>query len=75
MSCEVNTIWKENMYDQIIEEFSPEENRDGQYKIIDELLESTVWRQADPELIPELQADTDTLILALVEKRFWQRGH
>ena len=74
MSCEVNTIWKENMYDQIMTEFDKDGSLD-RYALIDELLESSVWRMADPDLIPELQVNIDTLVASLVEKRFWRRGH
>lgn len=72
MSCEVNTMWKENMFESILEDISI--GRISRTDIINELLESTVWQQADESLIPECQADTDTLIAALVEKRFWRRG-
>ena len=72
MSCEVNTMWKENMFEAILEDLEIE--RISRTDIINELLESTVWQQADESLIPECQADTDTLILALVEKRFWRRS-
>ena len=66
MSCEVNTMVKENLFAEI--------ERLSRTEIINELLETTVWQQADESLIPECQADDDTLIAALVEKRFWRRS-
>ena len=73
MSCEVDTMWKENEFCSISEDL--EIGRIDRTEIINQLLETTVWQQADESLIPECQADDDTLIAALVEKRFWRRGH
>ena len=58
MSCEVNTIWKENEFCSISEDL--EIGRIDRTEIINQLLETTVWQQADESLIPECQADDDT---------------
>lgn len=60
-----------NLYnDMILENIFDEVSGIPRYELIDELLETTVWRSVDPEKIPEVDMPYDGLVELVVRKRF-----
>lgn len=68
MSNFYNDMLLENIYDKVCTE-NPTKDA-----LIDELLETTIWRNVDPDTIPETFKSYDDLLVDVVMKRFESKG-
>jgi len=68
MSNMYNDMILENLYDAVIDANPTKED------LIDEILETTIWRNVDPDNIPETLMSFDDLVVSVVMKRFENIG-